>query len=41
MFTSTIFLLIIFWRNRGIDYASAEYHAIKVATEMVHLTSRR
>jgi hypothetical protein len=41
MFSSTIFLLLTFWKKGGIDYASPEYHAIEVATEMVYLTSKR
>jgi hypothetical protein len=41
MFTSTIFLLLIFWKKEAIDYDSPEFHAIEVATEMVQLTSRR
>ncbi|KAF9646992.1 hypothetical protein BDM02DRAFT_2831037 [Thelephora ganbajun] len=41
MFSSCIFLLLIFWRKKVIDYDSPEYHAVNVATEMLHLTSQR
>ena len=41
MFTSTIFLLLMFREKGAIDYASDEYHAIKFATEMVNLTAKR
>ena len=41
MFTSTILLLLLFWKKGAIDYASDEYRAIRVATEMVNLTAKR
>lgn len=41
MFDASIFLLLVFWRKKAVDYHSREYHAIKVVTEMIHLTSKR
>jgi hypothetical protein len=41
LFDATLFLLLFFWRKKGIDYDSQEYHAINVATEMLQLTSKR
>ena len=41
MFTSTIFLLLVFWKKGSIDYDSPEYRAVELATEMVQLTSKR
>jgi len=41
MFTSTVFLLLVFWKKGNVDYGSPEHHAIEFATEMVQLTSKR
>lgn len=41
MFDACIFLLLVFWRKKTVDYDSREYHAIEFATEMVELTSKR
>lgn len=41
LFTSTIFLLLMFWKKKGIDYGSPEFRAIDISTEMVAQTAKR
>lgn len=41
LFTSTIFLLLMFWKQGGINYGSPEFRAVMVGTEMVEQTAKR
>lgn len=41
LFTSTIFLLLMFWKKGGFDYSSPEFRAIEVSMAVVEQTVKR